>query len=299
MYGVAGERRLTDIELPWLSGYEGSRPVRIGNGAHGQFQLDVYGQLMDVGHTSRKFGIGPDVDSWQLQRTLMGFLETCWDKPDEGIWEIRGPRRHFTISKVMAWVAFDRAVKAVKRFGLDGPIERWRKLRDIIHDDVCRKGFDPQRNAFVQYYGSTALDASLLLMAPFGFLPATDPRIVGTVEAIMRDLSVNGLIRRYRPDSEVEGVSGGEGAFVACSFWLVDNLAMMGRYDEACALFEHLLSLRNDLGLLAEEYDPHARRQLGNFPQAYSHVALVNAAQNLARFAPDMRRAAAEPAVIA
>ncbi len=283
MYGIAGERRLPELELPWLDGYEGSRPVRVGNAAHGQLQLDVYGELMDVMHVVRRFQGHTSDDAWKLQTTLMQELERIWELPDEGIWEVRGPRRHFTHSKVMAWVAFDRAVKAVETFGLDGPVERWRALRQRIHDDVCSKGFNSTRNTFVQYYGGETVDAALLMMAPVGFLPASDPRIVGTVAAIERELMSDGLVRRYRPDPGLDGLAGGEGTFIACSFWLADNYVMMGRHRDAQALFERLLALRNDLGLLAEEYDPVARRQLGNFPQAFSHVALVNTAQNLMR----------------
>lgn len=288
MYGVAGERRLTEIELPWLDGYAGSKPVRIGNAAHGQLQLDVYGELMDTLHVARKFrvdgwGAGSWDDAWAFQKTLMDYLEAAWHLEDEGIWEVRGPRRDFTHSKVMAWVAFDRAVKGIEMYGHDGPLERWRALRDAVHADVCEHGFDRQRNAFVQYYGGDTLDASLLMLAPVGFLPPSDPRIIGTVEAIKRELMVDGLVVRYRTDPSIDGLPPGEGAFLACSFWLADNLVMMGRYDEARSLFEHLLTLRNDLGLLAEEYDPVAGRQLGNFPQAFSHVALINTAHNLLR----------------
>lgn len=292
MYGVAGERRLPELELPWLDGYEKSRPVRIGNAALGQLQLDVFGELMDTAHTARKLQGHTSDDAWKLQTALVGALESLWREPDEGIWEIRGPRRHFTHSKIMAWVAFDRAVKAIEAFGLDGPIERWRALRDEIHADVCRRGFDPRRNTFVQYYGGDTLDAALLMMAPVGFLPCTDPRVVGTIEAIQRDLMEDGLVHRYRPTREFDGLQGGEGAFLACSFWMVDNLVMLDRIGEAQEMFERLLSLRNDLGLLAEEYDPRSRRQLGNFPQAFSHVALVNTAHNLMRrYGPARSRA--------
>ncbi|HEX2115472.1 MAG TPA: glycoside hydrolase family 15 protein [Alphaproteobacteria bacterium] len=295
MYGVAGERRLTELELPWLKGYADSRPVRIGNAAHGQLQLDVYGELMDTLHVARKFEVERSDEAWRLQKTLIDYLETDWHKEDEGIWEVRGPRRDFTHSKVMAWVAFDRAVKAVEMFGLDGPVVKWRRLRDLVHTDVCRNGFDPQRNTFVQYYGGDTLDAALLMMAPVGFLPCRDPRIVGTVEAIKRELMRDGLVARYQTRHGIDGLPPGEGAFVACSFWLADNLVMMDRFDEAHALFEHLLSLRNDLGLLAEEYDPVARRQLGNFPQAFSHVALVNTAHNLMRVRGPAKSRADEP----
>jgi GH15 family glucan-1,4-alpha-glucosidase len=281
MYGVAGERYLPERELPWLAGYQGSRPVRVGNAAHTQLQLDVYGEVADVFHVARKFGIERDDHAWRLEKVLLDYLEGAWELADEGIWEVRGPRRHFTHSKVMAWVAADRAVKAVERFGLDGPIERWRELRARIHADVCAKGFDAERNAFVQSYGSRELDASLLMMALVGFLPARDPRIVGTLEAIQRELTHDGLVRRYATREEIDGLPPGEGTFLACSFWLADNLVMLGRVEEARTLFDRLLAVRNDVGLLAEQYDPVERRQLGNFPQAFSHVGLVNTAHNL------------------
>ena len=282
MYGVAGERRIGEHELGWLPGFEGSRPVRVGNAAARQFQLDVYGEVMDALHLARLSGIPPSEDAWDLQRVLLDFLEGNWRRPDEGIWEVRGPRRHFTHSKVMAWVAADRAVKMVERFGARGPAPRWRKLRDEIHEEVCREGFNPERNAFTQWYGSDRLDASLLMMPLVGFLPASDPRVAGTVEAIERELTVDGFVRRYEPLPSVDGLPPGEGAFLPCSFWLVDNLARMGRAQEARWRFERLLDVRNDLGLLAEEYDPGSGRQLGNFPQAFSHVTLVNAARTLA-----------------
>jgi GH15 family glucan-1,4-alpha-glucosidase len=283
LYGVAGERRVTEQELAWLPGYQGARPVRVGNAAVGQFQLDVYGEVMDTLHLGRRIGLESDEPAWDLQRALLEFLESNWREPDEGIWEIRGPRRHFTHSKVMAWVALDRAVKAVELAGLDGPVERWRALSREIHDEVCREGYDDERDTFVQSYGDQRLDASLLLIPLVGFLPATDPRIKGTVAAIQRELLVDGLVLRYHPEGSqaVDGLPPGEGTFLACSFWLADNLAMMGRHDEAAAIFERLLALRNDVGLLAEEFDPHLGRQLGNFPQAFSHVALVNSARNL------------------
>jgi GH15 family glucan-1,4-alpha-glucosidase len=281
MYGIAGERRLGEWIVDWLPGYEGSRPVRVGNAAAAQFQLDVYGELMDALYTACKGGLAGHDAAWDLQRALLAHLETCWDQPDEGIWEVRSGRRHFTHSKVMAWVAFDRAVKGVESFGLEGPAERWRELRAHIHEDVCRKGFDAQRNSFVQSYGADQLDASLLLIPIVGFLPSTDPRVRGTVEAIRKDLMVDGLVKRYHTLESIDGLPPCEGAFLACSFWLVDNLCMQGRHGEARELFEHLVSLRNDVGLLAEEYDPVGRRFLGNFPQAFSHVALVNTAMNL------------------
>ena len=288
MYGAAGERRLTELELEWLPGYEGSRPVRIGNAASGQFQLDVYGEIMDALHLARGSGLAVDEAAWRLQRTLLEFLESAWRQPDEGIWEVRGPRRHFTHSKVMAWVALDRSVKAVERYGLDGPAGRWRALRDEIHQEVCREGFDPERQTFTQYYGSTELDAALLMVPLVGFLPADDPRVRGTAAAIQRELCRDGFVMRYSQpagepagDNPVDGLPPGEGAFLACSFWLADNLALFGRRREATELFERLLDLRNDVGLLAEEYDPTAGRLVGNFPQAFSHVGLVNTANNL------------------
>jgi GH15 family glucan-1,4-alpha-glucosidase len=285
VYGPAGERRLPETEIPWLPGYEGSSPVRVGNAAVEQHQLDVYGELMDVMQVGRRAGIRHDGDSWELQKALMDFLESAWRRPDEGIWEVRGPRRHFTHSKVMAWVAFDRAVRAVETFGHDGPVARWRGLRDAVHDEVCRRGYDAERGSFVQYYGSRQLDASLLMIPLVGFLPASDPRVRGTVEAIERELVVDGLVWRYRPDdsAHVDALPPGEGVFLPCSFWLADNLSLLGRHAEACRLFERLLALRNDVGLLAEEYDPAARRLLGNFPQAFTHVSLVNTARNLTR----------------
>ncbi len=281
LYGVAGERRISELELPWLAGYENSRPVRIGNAAHEQLQLDVFGELFDAFHVARKYGIPAHDHAWDVEKVLLDHLESAWQLPDHGIWEVRGQPRHFTHSKVMAWVAADRAVKAVERFGLDGPVDRWRQLRAKIHADVCAKGFDPERNAFVQYYGAKDLDAALLMIPLVGFLPPDDPRVASTVEAIQRELTHDGLVRRYLVDEAVDGLPGGEGTFLTCSFWLVDNLTMLGRWDEACELFETLLALRNDVGLLAEEYDPVERRQLGNFPQAFSHVGLINSAHNL------------------
>jgi GH15 family glucan-1,4-alpha-glucosidase len=290
LYGVAGERRITEQELGWLPGYEGSRPVRVGNAAVDQFQLDVYGEVMDALHLARQQGLDTDEAAWDLQRALMDFLEGNWRKPDEGIWEIRGPRRHFTHSKVMAWVALDRAVKAVELHRLEGPLERWRALRRELHDEVCERGFDAGRNSFVGYYGAGRPDASLLMIPLVGFLPATDPRMRGTVESIQRELVVDGLVLRYHPEgsSGVDGLPPGEGAFLACSFWLADNLALLGRRRRAHELFERLLGLRNDVGLLSEEYDPRLGRQLGNFPQAFSHVALVNSASILSQ--PGRRR---------
>ena len=283
IYGLAGERRLPELELDWLPGYENSRPVRIGNAAWKQFQLDVYGELMDAMHLARRGGLAPDENAWRVERALVDHLESCWSEPDHGIWEMRGPKRHFTHSKVMAWVAVDRMVKAVEKYGLHGPVERWRSLRAKIHEEVCRCGFDRARNTFVQYYGGTELDASLLMIALVGFLPPNDPRIKGTVEAIERDLMEDGFVLRYRTQPKVDGLPPGEAPFLACSFWLADNLALMGRRDDARLLFERLLSLCNDVGLLAEEYDPATKRLLGNFPQAFSHVGLINTASNLSQ----------------
>ena len=283
MYGVAGERRLTEFEVTWLPGYEGSRPVRIGNAAYHQYQLDVYGEIMDVLHLTRRLGLPPDENSWRVQRAIMRFLEAGWKEPDEGIWEVRGPRRHFTHSKVMAWVAFDRAIAAVEKFGMEGPVERWRAIRDEIRAEVLERGFDRHLNAFVQFYGSGSADASLLMLPSLGFLAADDPRMVGTVALIRRQLASNGLIARYPTTPDVDGLPPGEGTFLLCTFWLADVLALQGNYEEAEAIFEQLLALRNDVGLLAEQYDPIARRQLGNFPQAFSHVGLINTARNLQR----------------
>lgn len=283
MYGLAGERRLTELELDWLPGYEGSTPVRIGNAAYEQHQLDIYGEIMDSLHVARRAGLEPSENAWRIQRAIIHFLETAWEKPDEGIWEVRGPRRHFTHSKVMAWVALDRAVKAVEEFDLDGELDKWRRLRQAIHDQVCREGFNPQVNAFVQYYGSDAPDASLLMLPLLGFVPATDPRMVGTVEYIQRRLVRNGFVDRYIAQPDIDGLPAGEGAFLLCTFWLADNLALQGQHAEACDLFQRLLDLRNDVGLLSEEYDPESQRLVGNFPQAFSHIGLINTARNLSR----------------
>ncbi|MBW3653191.1 MAG: hypothetical protein KY433_06280 [Actinobacteria bacterium] len=291
MYGAAGERRLTELELPWLPGYEGSVPVRIGNSAAQQFQLDVYGELMDSLHDARDAGIDPDPAAWALQVKLMEFLESSWQRADEGIWEVRGPRRDFVHSKVMAWVAFDRAVKAVERFGLEGPAERWRALREQVHAEVCREGFDADRATFTQFYGSEQLDASLLMIPLVGFLAPDDPRVDGTIRAIERELVEDGFVMRYPTQPDVDGLPPGEGAFLPCSFWLVDCLALTGRREEALALYDRLLALRNDVGLLSEEYDPRAKRLVGNFPQAFTHVGLVNSALNLdRRLGPANRR---------
>ncbi|MDQ3946446.1 MAG: glycoside hydrolase family 15 protein [Actinomycetota bacterium] len=282
MYGCAGERRLTELELDWLPGYEQSRPVRIGNAAVGQLQLDVYGEVMDALHQARRIGIPPEPASWSLQQALLESLEGRWREPDEGIWEVRGPRRHFTHSKVMAWVAADRAVKAVERFGLDGPADRWRRLRAEIHAEVCERGWDPTRRTFTQYYGSTELDAALLTIPLVGFLAPEDGRVTGTLAAIEAALCEDGFVHRYTQTHDgVDGLPPGEGAFLACTFWLADNYALARRHQEAVRTFDRLLSLRNDLGLLAEEWDPANRRMVGNFPQAFSHVPLVNTAHNL------------------
>ena len=280
MYGLAGERRLPEMELPWLSGYAGSAPVRTGNDAVTQLQLDVYGEVIDSLHVAREAGLPAEKHAWSLQLSLLGFLESKWREPDEGLWEVRGPRRHFVHSKVMAWVAADRAVRTLEACPeLSGDPARWRAMRDEVHREVCEKGYDPVRNTFTQSYGSAELDAATLLIPRVGFLPAEDPRVIGTVDAVQRELGTGGLVRRYSTEGmPVDGMPGSEGAFLACSFWLADALRMTGRAKEARELFERLLALRNDVGLLAEEYDPVAGRQLGNFPQAFSHIALVNTA---------------------
>src|SRR5215470_3859387 len=283
MYGLGGERRLTELELGWLPGYERSAPVRTGNAAHQQFQLDVYGEVMDALYVARREGLQPDENAWRVQRALIEFLESAWTKPDEGIWEVRGPRRHFTHSKVMAWVAVDRTIKATERFGLKGPVERWRKLCSAIHDEVCRKGFDTERNTFVQFYGGKELDASLLMIPLVGFLPPDDPRVRGTIAAIQSNLVRDGFVARYNPKEEVDGLPPGEGVFLPCTFWLADNLALQGRLSDAQQLFERLLNLCNDVGLLSEEYDSEKHRLVGNFPQAFTHVSLINTACNLSR----------------
>nr|WSW69990.1 glycoside hydrolase family 15 protein [Streptomyces sp. NBC_00995] len=295
MYGLAGERRLPEAELPWLRGYENSAPVRIGNAAVRQRQLDVYGEVIDSLRLARAAGLDDAPHAWSLQLSLLGFLESTWREPDEGLWEMRGRRRHFVHSKVMAWVAADRAVRSLEEDpSLPGDADRWRAMRDAVHREVCEKGYDPVRNTFTQSYGSRELDAATLLIARTGFLPPDDPRVIGTVDAVRDELGSDGLVRRYSTDNTaVDGLPGGEGAFLACSFWLADALRMIGRTDEATALFERLLALRNDVGLLAEEYDTSAMRQLGNFPQAFSHIGLVGTAVALAegRTAEDGARA--------
>jgi GH15 family glucan-1,4-alpha-glucosidase len=283
MYGVAGERRLPELELGWLPGFEGSAPVRIGNGAASQLQLDVPGEVMDTLHQARVAGIPPDPEAWQFQRALLDWLEGEWRTPDCGLWEVRGEARHFVHSKVMCWVAFDRAVRAVEQCGLEGPTDRWRRVAAEIHREVTERGWDAERATFTQSYGSAELDASLLMIPMVGFLPPDDERVAGTVDAVQRELSTDGFVERY-PTSEgpsLDGLAGREGAFILCSFWLADALLTIGRTEEAARLFERLIGLRNDVGLLAEEYDPHAGRMLGNFPQAFSHIGLVNTAINL------------------
>jgi len=281
LYSVTGERRLDEYEVGWLSGYCGAVPVRVGNAASKQFQLDVYGEVMDTLHLARVAGLESEPAAWGIQRALLRFLESNWQQPDEGIWEVRGPRRHFTHSKVMAWVAFDRAVKDAESFGLDGPIEHWREVRDTIHAQVCAAGYDVQRNTFVQSYGSPYLDASLLLIPQVGFLPPDDPRVRGTVDAIERRLVVDGFVLRYSTSTDVDALPPCEGAFLPCSFWLADSFILTDRREEGEALFERLVALGNDLGLLSEEYDSRERHMLGNFPQALTHMALINTAHLL------------------
>jgi GH15 family glucan-1,4-alpha-glucosidase len=282
MYSVTGERRLTELELPWLDGYEASKPVRIGNAASNQFQLDVYGEVLDLLGVCRSKGLREDEAAWRFEKALLRFLSDAWQRPDEGIWEVRGARRHFTHSKVMAWVAFDRAVKAIEKYGLTGPVEAYKQAREEIHREVCANGFNATVNAFTQYYGAEELDASLLMLPLVGFLPAHDPRVQGTLAAIEKQLMRNGFIDRYVTHEHVDGLPAGEGTFLPCSFWYVDNLVLAGRRDEARETFERLIALRNDVGLISEEYDPIGKRLVGNFPQAFTHVGLVNSAQNLA-----------------
>lgn len=281
MYGIGGERRLAEWEVPWLPGYESSCPVRVGNAAYNQFQLDVYGEVVDALHQARVAGLPASDAAWAVERALVEHVTTIWDQPDEGIWEVRGGRRHFTHSKVMAWVALDRAVRSAEMFSLEGPLARWRELRDLVHEDVCRRGFDAEIGSFVQYYGASQVDASLLLIPLVGFLPPSDPRIQGTVRAVEQRLVRDGLVLRYDTTTANDGLPPGEGSFLACSFWFVDNLVLQERHAEAAAMFERLLQLRNDVGLLAEEYEPRLGRQLGNFPQAFSHLALADTARNL------------------
>jgi len=290
MYGLAGERRLDEWRIDWLPGYAGSRPVRIGNAAATQFQLDVYGEVFEALLFARKGGLPADSATWPVQRVMLDHVAKVWEESDHGLWEVRGPRRHFTYSKVMAWVAVDRAIQTVEQFGVQGPLPRWRALRRRIHDDVCRRGFNSRLKTFVQSYGSAELDASLLLIPLTGFLPPDDPRVQATLQAIERNLTVDGLVLRYRSRRAVDGLPRGEGCFLACSFWLADNLVLQGRREEAQALFRRLLALRNDVGLLSEEYDPRARCMLGNFPQAFSHMALINTAFSIARSENPLRQ---------
>jgi GH15 family glucan-1,4-alpha-glucosidase len=285
MYGVRGERRLDETVLDWLPGYQGARPVRIGNAAWRQRQLDIFGEVMDALHVARRAGLEPSENAWRVQRELVEFVEEAWREPDEGIWEMRGPRRHFTHSKVMAWVALDRAVKGVERFGVSGPVDRWRAVRDAIRAEVLTEGYSADVQSFVQYYGATHPDGALLMLPLVGFLRADDPRMLGTVRAIRKELEVEGFILRYPTMRHIDGLPPGEGVFLPCTFWLADNLAMQGRHEEARALFERLLAIRNDVGLLAEEYEPATGRLLGNFPQAFTHVGLINTALNLSRAA--------------
>ena len=283
MYGVAGERRLLEYELPWLPGYESSSPVRVGNAASHQLQLDVYGELLDALYQSRRGGLTPRETDWAFQRTLLEHVETVWVERDEGIWETRGPSQHFTFSKVMAWVALDRGIRTAEQFGLDGPLNRWKDVRRTIHEEVCARGFDRDLGSFVQAFGTQELDASLLLLPTMGFLPVSDPRVRGTIDAIERHLLVDGFVLRYNSARSEDGLPPGEGAFLACSFWLADAYVLLGRMDDARRMFENVLAIANDVGLLAEEYDPALGRMVGNFPQAFSHVALINTAYNLER----------------
>jgi len=293
MYSITGKRHIPEWTLDWLPGYENSGPVRIGNGAAGQFQLDVYGELSDAAHLGRTYGMTAQSTpgaSWQLQQAVAGFVEKRWRDPDEGIWEVRGDPQHFTYSKVMAWVAVDRVVRGIEEFGLTGDLGRWKTLADQIHADICRNAIDPVRNCFTQHYGSTAMDASLLMLPLVEFLPPDDPRIIATVHEVEKQLGHNGLLRRYRTGETQDGLAGEEGAFLICSFWLVQCLAAIGERDRAREMFEHLLSLTNDVGLLSEEYEPTAGRMLGNMPQAFSHIGLISAAHSLMAPAPESTR---------
>jgi GH15 family glucan-1,4-alpha-glucosidase len=299
IYGISGERRLSEWTVPWLPGYRNSQPVRIGNAAYSQLQLDVFGEVMDAFHQSRRSGLATTDSGWRVQVAMLDELARIWSDPDEGIWEIRAGRRHFVYSKVMAWVAFDRAIKSVESFGLEGPVARWRKLRTQIFEEVCERGFDAELGSFVQYYGSKAVDASLLLMPTVGFLPVTDPRVTGTIRAVEQRLLANGFVLRYETSEDVDGLPPGEGVFLACSFWLVDVYVLQGRREDAERLFRRLLALCNDVGLLSEEYDPAAQQLLGNFPQAFSHIGLINSAFNLTRplIPVEQRRQGCEPEV--
>ncbi|MGF7136840.1 GH15 family glucan-1,4-alpha-glucosidase [Paraburkholderia sp. EB58] len=296
MYGISGERRLPEFEVDWLPGYQGAKPVRIGNNAAGQLQLDVYGEVMNALHLARVGGLQADETTWNVQCEMLEHLETIWQEPDEGIWETRGGRQHFTFSKVMAWVAFDRAIKSAESFNLPGPLEHWREIREQIHAQVCEKSWNPQLNAFTQVYGGDELDASVLLLPQVGFLRPSDPRVIGTLAATEKYLLRDGFVMRYRTSEVDDGLPPGEGTFLACSFWMVDNLAMQGRVAEAEEMYERLLGLVNDVGLLAEEYDPAAKRLVGNFPQAFSHVALVHTGLNLMKHEQEIAKATGQPA---
>ena len=294
MYGIAGERRLTEWVADWLPGYEKSAPVRIGNAAHNQLQLDMFGEIMDVHHQARRGGLTTNDSGWDTQTKFLEYLARIWREPDQGIWEMRSPAQHFTYSKVMAWVAFDRSIKSAENFGLEGPVDDWRKLRDEICDDVCARGYNAKLGTFVQAYGCDELDASLLLLPCVGFLPVTDPRIVGTINAVERRLVCNGFVLRYSTEDVEDALPPGEGAFLACSFWLVDVYILQERFDEAENLFRRLVGLCNEVGLLSEEYDPSSKRLIGNFPQAFSHLALVNSAYNLTRVRKPVHQRAQE-----
>jgi GH15 family glucan-1,4-alpha-glucosidase len=293
MYGIKGQRRLMEWEVPWLAGYEGAQPVRIGNAAHAQLQLDVYGELMDAFHQSRVAKLELDQGTWDVELKVLEHLAEVWDQPDHGIWERRGEPKHYVLSKVMTWVAFDRAIKSVEKFGFEAPIERWRELRGSICRDVCENGFDPQQNAFVESYGSQMLDGSILLLPAVGFLPPSDPRVRGTIAAIENHMMHGGFVLRHDPRETLNQKQPMEGAFLACSFWLADAYVLMGEIAKAQALFDRLVAVANDLGLLAEEFDPGAGRQTGNFPQALTHIALVNTAHNLSH----AKKSAEKPAV--
>jgi GH15 family glucan-1,4-alpha-glucosidase len=296
MYGISGERRLPEFEVDWLPGYQGAKPVRIGNNAAGQLQLDVYGEVMNALHLARVGGLQADETTWNVQCEMLEHLETIWQEPDEGIWETRGGRQHFTFSKVMAWVAFDRAIKSAESFHLPGPLDHWREIRAQIHAQVCEKSWNPRLNAFTQVYGGDELDASVLLLPQVGFLRPSDPRVIGTLAATEKYLLRDGFVMRYRTTEFDDGLPPGEGTFLACSFWMVDNLALQGRVAEAEEMYERLLALVNDVGLLAEEYDPAAKRLVGNFPQAFSHVALVHTGMNLMKHEQEIAKAAGQPA---
>jgi GH15 family glucan-1,4-alpha-glucosidase len=294
MYGLAGERRLAEWQVPWLPGYEGSAPVRVGNAAQDQLQLDVFGEVMDTLCQARQHKVVTIAASWEFQRHLLERLAKIWREPDEGLWEVRDGARQFTHSKIMAWVAFDRGIRAIELFGLEGPIDKWRRVRAEIHSDVCANGFDAARRSFVRSYGSLDLDASLLLIPSVGFLPADDARVRGTIAAVEQHLMRDGFVLRYDPVATSDGLPDGEGAFLACSFWLADAYVLMNRLDDAHRLFERLISLCNDVGLLAEEYDPRSGRLVGNFPQAFSHVAIVNTAHNLVHTAKPAHQRASD-----